>query len=113
VSNYEIVVFVVVNDSSTDYTGSILEELCLSVPNLMIVNHPENMGYGAALRTGFDKASKDYILLMDNDGQFDINYIGKLLLFLGTGSFEVVKYILILDYLLKKHLRKYSVIYAS
>ena len=51
-------VVVVVNDSSTDDTGSILKQLSLSVSNLVIVNHPENMGYGAALRTGFDKASK-------------------------------------------------------
>ena len=36
-----------------------------------VVSHPRNRGYGAALRTGFDAATRDAVFLMDSDGQFD------------------------------------------
>ena len=46
----------VVNDGSKDRTGEILSELEKEVPQLRPQNHPQNRGYGAALRTGFDAA---------------------------------------------------------
>jgi glycosyltransferase involved in cell wall biosynthesis len=35
------------------------------------VHHARNLGYGAALRTGFAAARRDWVFLMDADGQFD------------------------------------------
>ena len=42
-------------------------------------HHPQNRGYGAALRTGFDAARKRYVFYMDGDGQFDIKDLDHLL----------------------------------
>lgn len=56
-----------VNDGSSDKTGSIAEG-----KNAMVINHPFNLGYGAALQTGFRFASKekyDFVIIMDADGQ--------------------------------------------
>jgi glycosyltransferase involved in cell wall biosynthesis len=77
--NYEVIV---VNDGSSDKTGEIASELAHSNPKVSLVNHPKNQGYGAALRSGFEKASLDYIFLMDSDGQFDIRELDRFLPFL-------------------------------
>lgn len=74
--DYEIIV---VNDGSTDATGAIAEQIAESNPRLQVLHHSRNLGYGAALRTGFDHTSKDYIFLMDSDGQFDIQDMDRLL----------------------------------
>jgi len=62
---------IVVNDGSTDSTLQILEELARIYPQVRIVNHPVNRGYGGALRTGFASASKDIIFYTDGDAQYD------------------------------------------
>jgi len=76
ISDYEIVV---VNDGSIDDTQKIVEELKSNNSKIVLVNHPVNMGYGSALRSGFDKASCEYIFFMDSDGQFDINDLDSLI----------------------------------
>ena len=75
-ADYEIIV---VNDGSIDGTREIVERLSLSNPRVVLENHPVNLGYGSALRSGFDRASLDYIFFMDSDGQFDIRDIDRLL----------------------------------
>jgi glycosyltransferase involved in cell wall biosynthesis len=74
--DYEVIV---VNDGSTDATPAIATEIAKTAPCLHILHHPRNLGYGAALRTGFDHASKEFIFLMDSDGQFDIQDMDRLL----------------------------------
>jgi glycosyltransferase involved in cell wall biosynthesis len=66
--NYEIIV---VNDGSADSTAQILDELARVYPQLKIVTHPVNRGYGGALRSGFSNASKDVIFYTDGDAQYD------------------------------------------
>lgn len=68
-----------VNDGSRDATGEILARLAGELPRVRPQNHPQNRGYGAALRTGFDAAVKRYVFYMDGDGQFDIKDLDKLL----------------------------------
>ncbi|GAC1647348.1 MAG: hypothetical protein NVS4B12_15030 [Ktedonobacteraceae bacterium] len=63
---------IVVNDGSKDSTRTILEEIAAEEPRVRIINHEENKGYGAALVSGFEAASKDLVFFMDSDGQFDI-----------------------------------------
>jgi len=63
---------IVVDDGSTDDTARVLATLQESVPELRIVAHPRNRGYGAAVRSGLDRAAMDYVFLTDGDGQFDL-----------------------------------------
>jgi glycosyltransferase involved in cell wall biosynthesis len=66
--DYEVVV---VNDGSQDYTAEVLAALGRLYPRLRVVTHARNRGYGAALRTGFASATKDWIFYTDGDAQYD------------------------------------------
>lgn len=77
--DYEVIV---VNDGSTDNTKDILAQLKQAHPNIREIDHPKNQGYGAALRSGFSIATKEWLFLMDSDRQFDIKEITKLVSFI-------------------------------
>lgn len=62
---------IVTNDGSRDDTGKVLDELARRYPELKVIHHPVNQGYGCALRTGFANASKNWIFYTDGDGQYD------------------------------------------
>ena len=62
---------IVVNDGSTDYTHTVLEEISTRYPELKVISHSSNQGYGAALRTGFSAASKEWIFYTDGDAQYN------------------------------------------
>jgi glycosyltransferase involved in cell wall biosynthesis len=62
---------IVVDDGSLDGTAALLEQLKAAHPNLRVIRHQVNRGYGAALRSGFDAARFGWIFLMDADNQFD------------------------------------------
>jgi glycosyltransferase involved in cell wall biosynthesis len=72
--------FEVVNDGSRDSTAAVLEELSQEHgPRLRVVTHPENRGYGGALRSGFAAATKDLVFYTDGDGQYDVGELPALL----------------------------------
>lgn len=72
---------IVVNDGSADATGAILARLQQDNPelHLQVVTHPRNMGYGAALASGFDAASQELIFMTDGDKQFDVRELSGFL----------------------------------
>jgi glycosyltransferase involved in cell wall biosynthesis len=75
-NDFEILV---VDDGSRDGTDSILDELDSLVPELRVLRHEENRGYGAALRTGFAAATKELVFYTDGDAQFDPRELPRLL----------------------------------
>ena len=75
--DYEVIV---VNDGSQDNTGEVLEELRREfAPRMRVVTHPENRGYGGALRTGFASATKEFVFYTDGDSQYDVAELPRLL----------------------------------
>ena len=79
---------VVVDDGSRDRTAAIVEDLAATHPEVKVVHHPRNRGYGGALTSGFRAASGDYVMFMDADRQFDIADLALLAPF--VGSFDIV-----------------------
>lgn len=77
VDDYEVIV---VNDGSQDKTGQVLEELRREyAPHLRVMTHAQNRGYGGALRTGFESATRDFVFYTDGDGQYDVEELPRLL----------------------------------
>jgi glycosyltransferase involved in cell wall biosynthesis len=62
---------IVVNDGSADNTAEILDELARTYPQVRVVHHPSNRGYGGALRTGFATATRELVFYTDGDAQYD------------------------------------------
>jgi glycosyltransferase involved in cell wall biosynthesis len=69
-NDYEVIV---INDGSADYTPQVLNKIAADYPKHMrVVHHPQNRGYGGALRTGFASATKEWIFYTDGDAQYDV-----------------------------------------
>lgn len=66
---------ILVNDGSSDGTGTVLEALAAKNKQITVITHPKNCGYGAALKTGFSHSSYEWVAFTDSDGQFDFSEI--------------------------------------
>jgi glycosyltransferase involved in cell wall biosynthesis len=62
---------IIVNDGSADATSEIAEELARTYPEVKVVHHERNRGYGGALRSGFAASTRDLIFYTDGDAQYD------------------------------------------
>jgi glycosyltransferase involved in cell wall biosynthesis len=70
---------IAVDDGSRDGTPRLADELAARHPDLVrVVHHPVNLGYGAALRSGFAAARYELIAFTDGDRQFKVADIGRL-----------------------------------
>ena len=79
---------VVVDDGSRDGTAEILGRF--DDPRLTVVVQPRNQGKGAAVRTAAEKATGDYMVILDADLEYDPQDIPKLLAPVLDGRAEVV-----------------------
>ena len=70
---------IAVNDGSRDRTQAIADELTARHPGIVrAVHHPTNLGYGAALRSGFGATRFDLVAFTDGDRQFKVADLGRL-----------------------------------
>jgi len=65
---------IIVDDGSTDKTKE-----KVSSTNARLIEHQQNRGYGAALKTGIKASIYDQIAIIDADGTYPVNYIVELI----------------------------------
>jgi dolichol-phosphate mannosyltransferase len=76
ITDFEVLML---EDGSKDKTVEVLRECEKSYPNLTAYTDPNRIGYAACVTRGIARASKDWILLMDGDGQIEPEDISLLL----------------------------------
>ena len=81
---------IIVNDGSRDETPAIADELAVAHPEVRAVHHRTNLGYGAALRSGFAAARHDHLAFTDGDRQFKVADLGRLIERLSRGDADAV-----------------------
>ena len=74
--NYEIII---VNDGSPDSSGAIADQLAVEHDKITAVHHPQNKGYGAAMKTGIAASQYDIICMIDGDNEYDVFDLKKML----------------------------------
>jgi glycosyltransferase involved in cell wall biosynthesis len=75
-ADYEVII---VDDGSSDNTARIADEIAAANQRVRVIHHPRNLGYGAALQSGFRAATRELVFYTDGDAQFDLNELPPLL----------------------------------
>lgn len=68
---------IVVDDGSSDQTRQTAQEYAARYSVIRVVSHSENLGYGAAVRTGITSAKFSWLFYTDGDGQFNLDELKK------------------------------------
>jgi glycosyltransferase involved in cell wall biosynthesis len=86
---YEVLI---VDDGSTDGSAQAADALAGQNGHVRVLHHPRNLGYGAALRTGFTNASKDLVFYTDCDEPVELNDLDRAVSLMTPGVDLVVGY---------------------
>ncbi len=78
-----------IDDGSTDRSGEICDQLAKDHTNVRAVHHEKNLGRSYAIRTGFQQAQGDVVIIMDADRQYEPKQIPLFLSKMDEG-FDVV-----------------------
>ena len=81
---------IITDDASSDRSLSIARELEKAHPEVIVLNHHENQGKGASLRTGFKQATGDLVAVQDADLEYDPNNLKRLIMPIIHGEADVV-----------------------
>ncbi len=81
---------IVVDDCSKDDSLDVARKLKERIPGMVLLHHEVNQGKGAALRTGIQAATGDFLAIQDADREYDPMDLKRLLVPLRRGEADVV-----------------------
>jgi len=81
---------IIVDDCSRDRTPEIAGDFALRYPEITVLTHEKNRGKGAALRTGFRRATGEFVAIQDADLEYNPTDLKRLLAPLMKGEADVV-----------------------
>lgn len=81
---------IIVDDCSTDGSANVAKRLAAEHPHIVYCRHTRNRGKGAALRTGFSKATGDFVAVQDADLEYDPQDLKQLLVPLINETADIV-----------------------
>jgi len=81
---------IIVDDCSKDGSLEVARSLEREHPEVRVLRHERNQGKGAALRTGFQKATGDFVAVQDADLEYNPMELKKLLVPLINNEADVV-----------------------
>lgn len=79
---------VIVDDGSTDATGRVADGLSAQYPQVKVVHHLRNRGFGAAMQSGYAVSTGTYVTQIPADGEITIGEALNLLQ--GIGDHDVI-----------------------
>lgn len=83
---------VVVDDGSTDGTGDLADRLAAEHPGVTVVHHPQNLGMGRAIWSGYEAARGEWVTQLPGDGQVPPEALEGLLARRGEGDLVLSVY---------------------
>ena len=81
---------ILVDDGSHDGTAAVAREWEEKEDKVRLIAHERNRGKGAALRTGFENASRPYVIVQDADMEYDPADFQRVVVPLATDEADVV-----------------------
>lgn len=75
-ADFEILV---IDDGSRDDSALVVRRAAEREPRIRLFSHPRNLGYGAALRTGFTAARGDVVFYTDSDLPIELGELARAL----------------------------------
>jgi glycosyltransferase involved in cell wall biosynthesis len=75
-SNYEVII---INDGSPDNSGAVADEMANKYDFVRVIHHPQNRGYGAAIKSGLENAQYEWVCFTDGDDEYDIEDLRKMI----------------------------------
>jgi len=85
-ADYELIL---VNDGSTDRTGTVMDQLAVQYEKIRVVHNPRNLGYGGAFKRGAAEARLDYVIRICGDNSVPLQGIVLILGRLGQADLVI------------------------
>ncbi len=79
----------VVDDGSTDATARVVAALAAEMPEIRLVQHDRNRGYGAAIKTGIRRSSGAWVGITDADGTYPADVLPEMLMHIAEADMVV------------------------
>jgi glycosyltransferase involved in cell wall biosynthesis len=74
-NEYEIII---IDDGGKDRSGEIADALSREYPFVRVIHHPKNLGYGAAIKSGFANVKYEWVCFTDGDDEYDLHKLIRL-----------------------------------